>query len=247
MEATVAVSQGAESRFTDNRTTDNGHQTRLGVWTSAPLQLKSKRNQRQLAFPNSDCMMIRKLLGKLFPRKFGSWKDRFTVGRGTYGEPRILHWGEAATLRVGSFCSIAGNVTILLGGNHRVDWITTYPFNIFRESAKSISGCPATRGDVIIGHDVWIGTGSTILSGVNIGNGAVVGACAVVTRDVPAYGIVAGNPARLIRFRFTESEIACLQKLEWWNWPDSQLDAAMPYLLAGDVSALQSFANANAP
>jgi carbonic anhydrase/acetyltransferase-like protein (isoleucine patch superfamily) len=117
---------------------------------------------------------------------------------------------------------------------------------MFRDSAKTIVGHPSTRGDVIIGHDVWIGNGATILSGVHIGNGAVIGACSVVTRDVPSYGIVAGNPAKLIRLRFKEDEIKCLEELAWWNWADSKLDAAMPYLLAGDVSALRTFALANA-
>jgi acetyltransferase-like isoleucine patch superfamily enzyme len=171
-----------------------------------------------------------------------SWKERFSVGRGTYGEPTILHWGEPATLTVGSFCSISYDVTIFLGGNHRTDWITTYPFPYVRNSARGIAGHPATKGDVVIGHDVWIGAGATILSGVSIGNGAVVGACAVVTRDVPAYGIVAGNPAHLIRLRFTDTEIADLEALAWWHWTDAMIDAAMPHLLAGDVSALRAFA-----
>lgn len=192
-------------------------------------------------------MLIRRLFRRLFPRTtVKPWTQRFSVGRGTYGEPRIMHWGEPATLKVGSFCSFANGVTIFLGGNHRTDWITTYPFSEFRESAKAIPGHPATRGDVIIGHDVWIGAGATILSGVRIGNGAVVGACSVVTRDVPAYGIVAGNPAKFIRKRFTDCEIAYLEELAWWSWTDSMLDAAMPYLLSGDVSALRSFATTNA-
>jgi acetyltransferase-like isoleucine patch superfamily enzyme len=173
------------------------------------------------------------------------WTERFAVGRGTYadGEPTILHWGEAATLKVGAFCSIATGVTIFLGGNHRCDWITTYPFPVLRESAKAITGHPATKGDVIIGHDVWIGANATIMSGVRINNGAVIGACAVVTKDVPAYVIVAGNPAKVIRSRFTETEVETLQRLAWWDWPDSQIDEAMQFLLNGDVSALNFFAN----
>lgn len=163
------------------------------------------------------------------------------MGRGTYGEPQILHWGEPATLKVGAFCSIAKNVTIFLGGNHRTDWITTYPFPVFRESAKAITGHPATRGDVIIGNDVWIGANATILSGVRVGDGAVIGTGSVVTKDIPPYGVFAGNPATLNRFRFSEKEITCLEELAWWNWPDPKLDAAMQYLLAGDVSALCSF------
>ena len=174
-------------------------------------------------------------------KKRKSWKERYEVGRGTYGEPSVRHWGEPTTLKVGCYCSIATGVRIFLGGNHRTDWITTYPFSFFRESAKHILGHPASRGDVIIGHDVWIGEGAVILSGIRIGNGAVIGTSAVVTRDVPPYGIVAGNPARLIGMRFTAEEVAILQSLEWWSWDDAKLDAAMPYLLNSDISALRSF------
>lgn len=170
-----------------------------------------------------------------------SWKDKYEVGRGTYGEPIIRHWGEPTTLKVGNYCSIAVNVKIFLGGNHRTDWITTYPFSVFRDSAKHIKGHPASRGDVIIGHDVWIGEGAVILSGVNIGNGAVIGAFAMVTRDVAPYTIVAGNPAKVIRKRFSDKDVAILQSLEWWYWDDPKLDAAMPYLLNGNVAALKTF------
>lgn len=190
-------------------------------------------------------MKLKKLLrGVLFRNsEKGSWKERYEVGRGTYGEPKIRRWDSPATLTVGSFCSIAKGVVIFLGGNHRTDWITTYPFTVFRESARHITGYPATRGDVVIGNDVWIGTGAMILSGVRIGNGAVIGAMAVVTRDVPPYSIVAGNPAQVVRMRFKEDEISILQSLEWWNWDDAKLDAAMPFLLNGDVSALQAFSS----
>jgi len=132
-------------------------------------------------------------------------------------------------------------VKIFLGGNHRTDWITTYPFSALWESAKHIEGHPASRGDVIIGHDVWIGEDAVILSGVHIGNGAVIGASAVVANDVPPYSIVAGNPAKVIRMRFIEREISILQSLAWWSWDDAKLNAAMPFLLDRDVSALQAF------
>ena len=173
-----------------------------------------------------------------------SWKDRYEVGRGTYGKPIIRHWGEPSTLRVGCFCSIASRgeaVTIFLGGNHRTDWITTYPFYGLWESAKHLEGHSVSRGDVVIGNDVWIGEGAVILSGVSLGNGAVVGASSVVTRDVPSYTIVAGNPAKAIRQRFSTEDIALLESLQWWHWKDEKIADAMPLLLSGDISALYDF------
>lgn len=187
-------------------------------------------------------MKLNQLLQRVFFKK-DSWKEQYEVGRGTYGRPKIMNYGEPTTLKVGCFCSFASRVTIFLGGNHRTDWITTYPFPVFWKSAKQIKGHPASRGDVIIGHDVWIGTGAVILSGVRIGNGAVIGASAVVTRDVPPYSIVAGNPAKVVRMRFKEEEISILQSLEWWSWDDKKIDAAMPFLLNGDISALQAFSS----
>lgn len=188
--------------------------------------------------------MIRAMLRRsTAPTAPKPWTEMYEVGRGTYGEPIIRHWGEPTTLKVGAFCSIARNVTIFLGGEHRTDWITTYPFSVFRESARHIPGHPASRGDVVIGNDVWIGAGATILSGVKVGNGAVIGACAVVAKDVPPYGIVVGNPGRLIRFRFSEEERAMLESIAWWNWSDARIDRAMPILLSGNVVHLHDFAS----
>ena len=179
-----------------------------------------------------------------FFRKRKTWRDRYTIGRETYGEPEVRHWGEPATLKVGAFCSIAVDVTIFLGGNHRLEWITTFPFPVKWGNARPAEYA-TTKGDVIIGNDVWIGAGVTILSGVRIGNGAVIGAGSVVAKDVPAYGIVAGNPAKLIRLRFNDEDIADLEKIAWWDWPDEKIRAAMPLLLSGNVPALREFAQAN--
>lgn len=146
------------------------------------------------------------------------------IGRFTYGHQRVKvkQWGEGAALRIGSFCSIAEEVTVFLGGNHRVDWMTTYPFGhilVDEIGGHGIQGHPATRGDVVIGDDVWIGYGGTIMSGVTIGAGAVVGVNATVVKDVAPYEIVGGNPARHVKHRFEDAIRDRLLTLRWWELP----------------------------
>jgi chloramphenicol O-acetyltransferase type B len=158
-----------------------------------------------------------------------------TIGRYSYGTPALHFASSGATLRVGQFCSIADQVKIFLGGEHRLDWVTTYPFPQMLPAAQGISGHPSTKGDVIIGNDVWIGHGATILSGVTIGDGAVVGAHAVLARDVPPYAIVGGNPARLVRHRFSPAQVDALLAIRWWDWPMPKIEAELPSLLSGDV------------
>lgn len=126
----------------------------------------------------------------------------------------------------------------MLGGEHRVDWGTTFPFNRYYQEHSSITGHPRTKGDVNIGNDVWIGREALILSGISIGDGAVVAARAVVTRNVAPYSIVAGNPARHIRHRFGEDQVKELLRLAWWNWPDDVVRKAAPLLLTSDLSGL---------
>ena len=159
------------------------------------------------------------------------------VGEHSYagGTLRVQSWGEGSVLRVGKFCSFADGVTILLGGEHRTDWVTTYPFSALFENAQQFVGHPKSKGDVVIGNDVWIGMEAMILSGVKIGDGAVIGARSVVTRDVEPYAIVGGNPAKEIRKRFTEEQIQLLQRIAWWNWPIDQIQAAWPMLLSADI------------
>jgi acetyltransferase-like isoleucine patch superfamily enzyme len=170
-------------------------------------------------------------------------KHGWSIGKYSYGTPKVWVWGKDGTLKIGKFCSIAEGVEILLGGNHRPDWVTTYPFNAISSywpEAAEIQGHPATRGDVIIGHDVWIGNYATILSGITIGNGAVIGAGAMVTKDVEPYAIVAGNPARLVRKRFDETTIARLQSLSWWDWPEEKIRRHVRTLQSGDLETLFS-------
>lgn len=161
--------------------------------------------------------------------------DRFHIGDHTYGKPRVVSWNEGSTLIIGKYCSIATGVTIFLGSEHRIDWVSTYPFPHLWEEAKDISGHPATKGDVTIGNDVWIGYGATILSGVTVGDGAVVGACSLVTKDIPPYGIAAGNPAQTLRYRFDEETIKQLLRIRWWDWPDEKVRENIRYLCSPSI------------
>jgi len=154
--------------------------------------------------------------------------QRASIGRHTYGADHLqLHtWSEDARLRIGKFCSIADNVHIFLGGNHRVDWISTYPFATSPTEGDMRGdrvGHPASNGDVEIGNDVWIGSHVSIMSGIHIGNGACIAAYSHVVKDVQPYSVVGGNPAITIRMRFLEEVIEEIQSLEWWDWPDEML------------------------
>ncbi len=165
--------------------------------------------------------------------------SQYDIGDWTYGHPKIIPSNDA-TLKIGKFCSIAPGTRIIIGGGHRMDWITTYPFSNLFEEAEHIEGHPTTKGDIVIGNDVWIGTESVILSGVEIGDGAVVGARSVVTKDVPPYAIAAGNPAKIIRYRFDEITIKKLMELKWWDWPMNVIEEALPNLLSTDINTLLS-------
>jgi acetyltransferase-like isoleucine patch superfamily enzyme len=166
---------------------------------------------------------------------------QLAIGPYSYGRPKIRFPESGARLVIGRFCSIADGVEILLGGNHRLDWATTYPFaalpGLWPEAA-GLDGSHVSNGDVTIGHDVWLGSQSLILSGVTIGHGAVVAARAVVTRDVPPYAIVAGNPARLVRYRMDEGNIATLLATRWWSLPQAELRRLIPLLMSGRIDDL---------
>jgi acetyltransferase-like isoleucine patch superfamily enzyme len=163
--------------------------------------------------------------------------SRFRIGDWSYGEPEIIYWDAGATLTIGRFCSIAGGVRILLGGEHHTDWTTSYPFPLLWPEAQSFPGYPRSKGDVVLGSEVWIGHDALIVSGVTIGDGAVVGAGSVVSRNVGPFEVVAGNPARLVRTRFAPGVIEALERIRWWDWEKERILEAMPLLLSPDVEA----------
>ncbi len=147
-------------------------------------------------------------------------------------------------LLIGKFCSIACGAKFLFNSaNHALGSLSTYPFPIFYDEwgleGKNVADAWDNKGDITLGNDVWIGYEAVILAGVTIGDGAIIGARAVVTRDVPPYAIVGGVPARLIRRRFDDATIEALLDLRWWDWEPERIRQALPALQAGDIAALR--------
>jgi acetyltransferase-like isoleucine patch superfamily enzyme len=162
----------------------------------------------------------------------------FNIGDHTYGRPKVRFPESGAKLTIGRYGSIADDVNILLGGNHRTDFITTYPFGAMPALWPEATGrndFAVSRGDIVIGHDVWLGSGCMILSGVTIGHGAVVAARAVVTKDVAPYAIVGGNPAKPIRLRFDPPTVERLLATRWWDLPRERIAALIPLLQSADI------------
>lgn len=144
-------------------------------------------------------------------------------------------------LRIGKFCAIASGVKFIMnGGNHETKPISSYPFQIFGSGWERIAENVAypMKGDTVVGNDVWIGTEAVIMPGVRIGNGAVVATKAVVSRDVPDYAIVAGNPAVVVKMRFTEEQIQQLLGIAWWNWDEEKITRNLHLIHSASVEAL---------
>jgi virginiamycin A acetyltransferase len=164
-------------------------------------------------------------------------------GAGQFEKNVLYHFDFIGDrLVIGRFCSIAAETRFIMnGGNHATTWLTTYPFPIFGEGweVATPESWP-NRGDTIVGHDVWIGYGCTIMPGVQIGNGAIVATNSVVTRDVEPFAIVGGNPAELIRYRFDERTRRSLGEIGWWNWHAEKITRNIRAICSGDLEALIS-------
>lgn len=188
--------------------------------------------------------LIKKLIKKLITNKPDNNKDRVetisgvkvNVGKFTYGAQwiNILKWQDLGLhVETGRFCSISYGLKIYTGGNHRKDWITAYSFGHIPPSSKSISpvsGHPQSNQPVIIENDVWIGRDVTLMSGVTIGNGAVIEANSHVGRSIPPHAIAGGNPAKIIGHRFNEQQIKKLLELKWWNLSDEKIHQSIDLL-----------------
>jgi lipopolysaccharide transport system ATP-binding protein len=164
------------------------------------------------------------------------------IGKWSYGNPKIYRWNWKNKIYIGNFCSLGPEIKIIIGGNHRTDWVSTsqLPADTFNFedtflNAQKIKNYNYSKGDLHIENDVWIGGFSIIFSGVRLGNGSVVAAGSVVTKDVEPYTIVGGNPAKLIKKRFTSKQINFLNSSKWWDLDDKKIDLLSKYLLAEKV------------
>jgi virginiamycin A acetyltransferase len=167
---------------------------------------------------------------KLNPEEFGDY---------TYGYDSLIvkDFETGERLRIGKFCSLSSNITILLGGNHPIQNVSTYPFGILNTDKfnGTINNNNNNKKDTIIGNDVWIGHGVTIMTGITIGDGAIIAANSNVVKDVEPYSIVGGNPAKFIRKRFTDEQISNLLDIKWWNLDDNKINEILPHICSDNI------------
>lgn len=201
-----------------------------------------------LAEGDTRCVFIRPALtGGLAEAGEYSYYDASEDGGASFEQARMLYAFGPEMLRIGRFCSIASGVRFLLGGNHVSSGPSAFPFTMFTGAwqdatlATFLANDP-TRGDIVVGNDVWFGRDVTVLPGVSIGDGAMVGTGAVVARDVAPYTVVAGNPARVVKRRYSEEDADRLARAAWWDWPVSAITEHAAALMAGTVDEIEEIA-----
>jgi len=162
--------------------------------------------------------------------------------RGTYFDRNvnIISWSDQYRIHLGKYNSIGRDCNFFLHSNHRPDWVTTSsqllgPVTSEIADLHMSMGHPSCKGDITIENDVWIGAKSTIMSGITIHNGAIIGAGSTVTKDVPPYAIVAGNPGKIVKYRFTEEQIKDLLEISWWNWKEDKIKELSMTLWSRDI------------
>ncbi len=172
--------------------------------------------------------------------------DDFRYGPDQFEEYNVLYNYDFSKVKliIGKFCAIAAEAKFIMSGDHKLDAISTFPFPIFQqgwENAYDIKDLPV-KGDIVIGNDVWIGFDSLIKNGVSVGDGAIIAARAVVVKDVPAYSIVAGNPAKVVKLRFDEKTIERLLAVAWWHWDIEKINKHLKLICDLDVGRLEEAA-----
>jgi hypothetical protein len=169
---------------------------------------------------------------------------RMTIGQHTYGIPIIKTYDHDKTrLLVGAYSALSEEAIVMLGGEHAIDRVTTFPLRIrLQLPGAGEDGIPVPTGDTVIGSDVWLTMRTFVRSGVTIGDGAIVASGAVVINDVPPFAIVGGNPAKVIRYRFSPEQIEALLEIRWWDWPDDLVVEATPLLCGTDIDAFIEWA-----
>ena len=171
------------------------------------------------------------------------------IGEGTYGQENLSVYIEPFSQYkciVGKYCSIGPKIWAILHGSHAMDSVTTYPLHIIPEIDSKMKECGiepesnrVQKGDIIIGNDVWLGMECIILGGVTIGDGVIIGARSMITKDVPPYAIIAGNPARILKYRFNENQIESLLRIKWWDWSREKIIENWQYLFK--MNAIDNF------
>ncbi len=161
------------------------------------------------------------------------------MGTMSYYAPNVVKYaGDTGRVLIGNFASVAPDADFYVGGQHRTEWVSQYGLRAMLDlPGAHEDGFTHGRGDIVVGSDTWVTNGCTVMSGVTIGDGAVVGTKAVVAKDVRPYAIVAGNPAREIRRRFSDEQVEALLRIRWWDWPTEDVRRHADLLMSPDVDA----------